>query len=253
MSDTARSTLDPAEAEKFARIAAQWWDPKGQFAPLHKMNPVRLAYLRREIAVRLGIADQGRRPFAGLSIVDVGCGGGLVAEPMARLGANVIGLDAAGESLAVARLHAEQSGLAIAYQEGTAEGLAEAQPGGFDAVLALEIVEHVADVSLFAAACARLARPGGAIIFSTINRTPQARALAIVLAERVLRWVPEGSHEYERLVPPQDLISACRVAGLEPGAPQGLSWRPLAGAWALSDDLSINYFLAASKPVRDGV
>lgn len=246
--DPARSTLDPEEAAKFGRIAAQWWDPKGKFAPLHRMNPARLTYLRAEIARRLSLADAGRRPLAGLALVDVGCGGGLIAEPMARLGASVTGLDAAGESLAVARLHAGQSELSIDYREGTAEALAAERPGGFDCVLALEIVEHVADVTAFVEACAALARPGGAVIFSTINRTRAAHALAIVAAERVLRWVPEGSHAYEKLVRPEELAAACRAAGLTPGAPTGLSYGPLSGAWRLSDDVSINYFLPASKP-----
>lgn len=247
MSAPSATTLDPAEAEKFARIAAQWWDPKGKFAPLHRMNPTRLAYLRGEIARLLGLADAGRRPFEGLKVVDVGCGGGLVSEPMARLGAAVTGLDAAGESLKVAQAHAMKGGLAIAYREGTAEALAAEQPGRFDVVLALEIVEHVADVGAFVAACAALVRSGGAVIFSTINRTRAAHALAIVAAERVLRWVPEGSHTYQKLVRPEELADACRAAGLQPGEPTGLTYAPLAGAWRLSDDLSINYFLPAHK------
>lgn len=240
----ASTTLDPAEIAKFAAMADAWWDPKGDFAPLHRMNPTRLAFLRDAIAAHFG-RPPARKPLEGLSVIDVGCGGGLVTEPMARLGANVIGLDGAPESVKAAAAHAAQGGLSIDYRQGTAEDLA-ASGATFDVVLALEIVEHVADMHAFCEAVGKLVKPGGIAILSTINRTVKARALAITAAERVLRWIPDGTHDFEKLVKPDELAAA--MLPLEAGAPVGLSFNPLSGAWKLSDDVSMNYFLTATKP-----
>ncbi|MDZ4777141.1 MAG: bifunctional 2-polyprenyl-6-hydroxyphenol methylase/3-demethylubiquinol 3-O-methyltransferase UbiG [Alphaproteobacteria bacterium] len=238
------TTLDPAEIAKFAAMADAWWDPKGDFAPLHRMNPVRLAYLRETISAHFN-RPPGRRPFEGLTLIDVGCGGGLATEPMARLGATVIGLDGAAESVNAAAAHAAQGGLSIDYRQGTAEDLA-ATGATFDVVLALEIVEHVADMHAFCEAVGKLVKPGGITILSTINRTVKARALAITAAERVLKWVPDGTHEFDKLVKPDELAAA--MLPLEACAPVGLSFNPLSGAWKLSDDVSMNYFLTAIKP-----
>lgn len=235
------TTLDPAEIAKFAAMADAWWDPKGDFAPLHRMNPVRLGFLRAAIADHFG-RHGGRRPFEGLSLIDVGCGGGLATEPMARLGATVVGLDGALESVNAAAAHAAQGGLNIDYRQGTAEDLA-ASGAQFDVVLALEIVEHVADMHAFCEAVGKLVKPGGLAILSTINRTMKARALAITAAERVLRWVPDGTHEFDKLVKPDELAAA--LLPLESRAPVGLSFNPLSGMWKLSDDVSMNYFLIA--------
>lgn len=239
------TTLDPDEIAKFAAMAEAWWDPKGDFAPLHRMNPVRLGFLRETISNHFG-RGPGRRPFGGLTIIDVGCGGGLVTEPMARLGATVTGLDGAAESIRAAHAHAARNGLMIDYRQGTAEAVA-GSGAQFDVVLALEIVEHVADMPAFCEAVAALARPGGLIVFSTINRTAKARALAITAAERILRWVPHGTHDFEKLLKPDELAAA--LLPLEADAPVGLSFNPLSGAWSLSDDVSMNYFLTAKKPV----
>ena len=245
MTVAASTTLDPAEIAKFAAMADAWWDPKGDFAPLHRMNPTRLAFLRDAIAGHFG-RPQGRRPLEGLSVIDVGCGGGLVTEPMARLGATVIGLDGAPESVKAAAAHATQGGLGIDYRQGTAEDLA-ASGAQFDVVLALEIVEHVADMHAFCEAVGTLVKPGGIAILSTINRTVKARALAITAAERVLRWIPDGTHDFDKLVKPDELAAA--MLPLEAGAPVGLSFNPLSGMWKLSDAVSMNYFLTVTKPV----
>lgn len=238
------TTLDPAEIDKFARLADAWWDPKGAFAPLHRMNPVRLAFLRERILEHFGRNGAGRRPLAGLSLIDVGCGGGLVTEPMARLGATVTGLDGAEESIRAASAHAAAMGLAIDYRVGSVETFA----GAFDIVLALEIVEHVADLHAFCDAAVALAKPGGLMIVSTINRTLAARALAITAAERLLRWVPHGTHDYEKLVSPEELRGALHALDVE--GPFGLSFNPLDGRWRMTGDASMNYFMTGAKRAR---
>jgi 2-polyprenyl-6-hydroxyphenyl methylase / 3-demethylubiquinone-9 3-methyltransferase len=238
------TTLDPAEIAKFAAMADAWWDPKGAFAPLHRMNPVRLGFLRERIVAHFARPDSGRRPFEGLTVIDLGCGGGLVTEPMARLGAAVTGLDGAPESIAAASAHAAAMGLAIDYRQGTAEDLAKG-PEKFDVVLALEIVEHVADLHAFCDAAQALVAPGGLLIVSTINRTLAARALAITAAERILRWVPDGTHDYEKLVTPEELRGA--LHGLDVDGPFGLSFNPLTGQWKLGADVSMNYFMTGAK------
>jgi 2-polyprenyl-6-hydroxyphenyl methylase / 3-demethylubiquinone-9 3-methyltransferase len=238
------TSLDPAEIAKFAAMAEAWWDPKGDFAPLHRMNPARLGFLRDAIGAHFR-RGTGRRPFEGLTMIDVGCGGGLATEPMARLGARVTGLDGAAESVKAAQAHAIEGGLEIDYREGTAEDLA-ASGATFHVVLALEIIEHVADMHAFCEAAVALAKPGGLVIFSTINRTAKARALAITAAERILRWVPHGTHDFEKLVKPDELAAA--LLPLEADAPVGLSFNPLTGVWKTSDDVSMNYFMTVTKP-----
>ena len=242
------STIDAGEVAKFEAMAAAWWDPRGEAAPLHRLNPCRLDYICDQIAAQFGRDRRAPAPFSGLSLVDVGCGGGLVAEPMARLGARVTGLDASGATVDAARLHAAGQGLEIDYRAETAEALA-ASGARFDVVLALEIVEHVADVGAFLDALAALARPGGLVILSTLNRTAASFAAAIVGAEYVLRWLPRGTHDWRRFVTPDALSAAAARAGLSPVDRMGMVFNPLSGDFRLSArDLSVNYLLTAEKP-----
>jgi 2-polyprenyl-6-hydroxyphenyl methylase/3-demethylubiquinone-9 3-methyltransferase len=242
------NTVDAAEVAKFEAMAAQWWDPAGEAAPLHRLNPCRLEYLSAQIAAQFGRDRRGLRPLAGLRLVDVGCGGGLVAEPMARLGADVTGLDASGASVEAARAHAALSGLEIDYRAETAEALA-ARGERFEVVLALEIVEHVADHAAFFAALATLARPGGLLILSTLNRTPAALAKAVIGAEFLLRWLPVGTHDWRRFVTPAELQAAGEAAGLRAVDRTGMAFSPLRGEWRLDDrDLSVNYLMTFERP-----
>jgi 2-polyprenyl-6-hydroxyphenyl methylase/3-demethylubiquinone-9 3-methyltransferase len=240
------ATIDPAEIDKFERLASEWWDPDGQLKPLHRLNPVRLAFIRDVATAHFGRDARAGRPFAGLRIADIGCGGGLLSEPMARLGAAVVGADPAPGNIAVARLHAERSRLAVDYRAVAAEDLAAAGET-FDVVLAMEVVEHVADLDAFLAACASLVRPGGLFFAATINRTLRAFALAIVGAEYVLRWLPRGTHDYSRLVRPAELESALSLAGLATLSRAGVSYSPFADTWSRSNDMGVNYMLAAER------
>ena len=247
MSSTAApsATLDPAEVERFARLSAEWWDPNGKFRPLHKLGPARLAFIRDRIAGHFGRTGQ-RRPLEGLTVLDIGCGGGLISEPLTRLGARVTGIDPAAENIEAARRHAEAQGLAIDYRATTVESLAETGVT-FDAVLCLEVVEHVPDPAEFIARVAALVRPGGIAVLSTINRTLKAFGLAIVGAEYVLRWLPVGTHQWERFVTPDEMKRHLAAAGLGPTAFMGLVYSPFRGIWELSDDLDVNYLVAAGK------
>ena len=238
------ASLDPAEVAKFSKLAAEWWDPKGAFAPLHALNPARLEIIRDEARARAA-APAGAKPLAGLSILDIGCGGGLVSVPLTRLGARVTGLDASQEAIAAARLYAEEAGLAIEYRAGTVEALADELADKFDLVLALEIVEHVADVATFLGACAALVRPGGKLIVSTLNRTHKARALAVFAAERILHWAPIGTHDYEKFVTPEELAYA--APDLDWQEPVGLRFDPLSRQWRRSKDVDVNYVRVARK------
>ncbi len=241
------STVDAAEVAKFEAMAAEWWDPRGEAAPLHRLNPCRLDYLRDQIAAQHDRDPRAARPFNGLSLVDVGCGGGLVAEPMARLGADVTGLDASGASVEAARAHASLSGLAIDYRAESAETLAAAG-ARFDVVLALEVVEHVADVDGFLRALHDLAKPGALVVLSTLNRTAASFAKAIVGAEYVLRWLPRGTHDWRKFLTPEELAAALIRAGLTPVDRMGMVYAPLTGEWRLSPrDLSVNYLTAAER------
>ena len=243
MADRAHSTVDEGEIERFSRIAEEWWDPKGKFAPLHRLNPVRLGYIRDRAAAHWQRDPLGGSPLEGLSLLDIGCGGGLLCEPMTRLGAAVTGIDAADRNIATARLHAERQGLAIDYREATAEALT-AEGRQFDIVLALEIVEHVADVDLFLKSCGRLAKPGGLVFLSTLNRTAKAWALAIAGAEYMLRWLPRGTHDWRKFLKPSEVVRGLRMGGVEAQEIVGVVYSPLSRAWSLNArDLDVNYML----------
>jgi len=236
------------EVRRFAALGDQWWNPAGPMAALHRLNPTRLAWMRETIAAHFGREVKGATPpLAGLSVLDVGCGGGLVAEPLARMGADVTGLDPAPESIAVARAHAEATGAQLKYRAGLVEELV-AEPVRFDVVTALEVVEHVADLRAFVAAAAALAKPGGLILASTLNRTLKSFALAIVGAEYVLGWVDKGTHRWEQFVTPQELAAALEAAGCRETARRGAVYDLLRRDWRLSSDVSVNYFMAARKP-----
>ncbi len=243
-----QTSIDAAEVAKFEAMAAEWWDPEGKFKPLHMMNPVRLEFIVREIAGHFGRDRERKRPFEGLRLLDIGCGGGLLSEPMARLGAEVVGADAAEGNIPVARLHAEQVGLAIDYRYSTAEAL-EAAGEQFDVVLAMEIVEHVADPLAFLTSCQKLLRPGGLLLTSTINRNLKSYAVAIIGAEQVMRWLPRGTHEWRKFITPDELAQYLEQAGLQVKARTGFTFNPLGWRWSLSErDLSVNYAIASSKP-----
>ena len=232
---------DPSEIAKFEAMAAEWWDPKGKFKPLHMMNPIRLGYITTQIATEFGRDLKSPRPFEGLRLLDIGCGGGLLSEPMARLGAQVVGADAAPKNIEVARLHADQVGLDIDYRAETAEALLAAGES-FDAVLAMEIVEHVAEPPAFVQACHDLLRPGGVLVMSTLNRTARSFAAAIVGAEWVMRWLPKGTHEWSRFITPEELAAMMQASGLKVVDRRGMVFNPLSWGWSLSDrDMSVNY------------
>lgn len=242
------NTVDPAEIAKFEAMAAEWWDLEGKFKPLHMMNPVRLDYITRNIAAEFGRDLSAPEPFKGLRIADIGCGGGLLCEPMARLGADVVGIDAAAGNIPVAQIHAEQSGLTIDYRNTTAEALAAAGEK-FDVVLNMEVVEHVADPQAYLTACAQLLRSGGLHLCSTINRNPKSFAMAIVGAEWVMRWLPKGTHEWSKFITPDELFDLLTKAGLTPIDRKGYVFNLARFTWSISDrDLSVNYVTAANKP-----
>jgi len=240
--------VDPDEVARFGAIAAEWWDPHGKFAPLHAMNPCRLGYAVDQIAAEHGRDRLSLRPFEGLSILDIGCGGGLMAEPMARLGASVTGIDPSAETVAVARAHAAEAGLGLDYRAATAEALA-ATGARFDAVLALEVVEHVPDPQAFLHTLSALLAPGGVLILSTLNRTARSWAMAILGAEYLLGWLPRGTHDWRRFLAPDELGAMVRAAGLDPVDRRGMMFDPLNREWRLSArDLSVNYLLTATLP-----
>ena len=278
----ANATIDPAEIQKFSALAAEWWNPKGPFGALHRMNPVRLQYIRDLCASHFPAGEAGRaatgggddaqepastaahRPLshasrdssparggankgalARLSVLDLGCGGGLVSVPLARMGAKVTAIDASGEAIGAARAYAGQAGSEIDYRCMTAETLVE-RGERFDLVTALEIVEHVADVNAFLSAASALVKPGGLLVLSTINRTPKARALAIVGAERILKWAPEGAHNYEKLVTPEEIRAGAPALNWK--EPVGITYQPLGSGWSLTRDVSVNYLIAGAKP-----
>lgn len=240
------STLDPAEIAKFSALAAEWWNPKGPFAALHRMNPVRLQFIRDLVGRSFSSpARGGAKALAGLSVLDLGCGGGLISAPLARMGALVTAIDASPEAIGAARAHAEAAGLTVGFRCATAETLV-AEGASFDLVVAFEIVEHVADVRAFLAAASALVKPGGVLALSTINRTPKARTLAIVGAERILQWAPEGAHDYDKLVTPAEIRAG--APALEWDGPVGITYNPLGAGWALSRDTDVNYLIAGRKP-----
>jgi 2-polyprenyl-6-hydroxyphenyl methylase/3-demethylubiquinone-9 3-methyltransferase len=244
MTDT---TINTAEVEKFARLAEQWWSPTGKFKPIHKFNPVRLAYIREHALSHFGKDGSLRRPLEGLRILDIGCGGGLLCEPLARLGASVTGADAAERNITIAKLHAEQSELAIDYRATTAEALVAAGEQ-YDIVLNMEVVEHVDNVPLYMKSCADLVASGGLMFTATINRTLRARALAIFAAENVLRWLPRGTHDYDKFLTPEEIRALLTRNGLHVLDQTGVVYHPLADDWRKSPDMGINYMVLAERP-----
>ena len=241
-------TVDAGEVERFRRLARNWWDPAGEFAPLHRLNPVRLGFIRERLLRHFARDARSLRPFAGLRLVDIGSGGGLVAEPMARLGFDVTGIDADDAAIEVARAHAADAGLAIDYRAAAVEDLAAAGRR-FDAVLALEIAEHAGDQPLFLAALAGLVAPGGALVLSTINRTAKSFALAVIGAEYLLRWLPRGTHRWEKFLRPSEVAAVLRREGMTVAEIAGIVYDPLRGVWSVQEsDIAVNYFLFARKP-----
>src|SRR5262245_27511725 len=247
MAETLRTTIDAREVEHFSALAAEWWNPSGKFRPLHKFNPVRLVYIRDAVAARFGRDPREARPFDGLRILDIGCGGGLLCEPMARLGAEVVGADAAATNIEVAKLHAAESGVTIDYRNTTAEELAEAGER-FDVVLNMEVVEHVLDVEFYIAKCAEMVKPGGLMFIATINRTLKALGLAIIGAEYLLRWLPRGTHQFSKLVRPDELERALQPTGMTILDRTGVVYHPLADRWQRSKDMDVNYMLLVERP-----
>lgn len=241
------TTIDPAEIEKFSRLAEEWWDPFGKFKPLHKFNPIRLAYIRDGVCAHFRRDRRARAPLQGLRLLDIGCGGGLVAEPMARLGAEVVAIDASQRNIKTALAHAEPLGLAIDYRCATVEDLAAVGEPPFDIVLNLEVVEHVANVDLFLETASGLVKPGGMMVLATINRTLKAFALAKVGAEYVLRWLPAGTHDPRKFVKPEEAKAALARAGMAMTAEAGVTYNPLMDIWRIGDDMSVNYMLTAVK------
>ena len=246
MTETAATTLDAAEIAKFERMAADWWDPRSKFRPLHLVNPIRIAFIKETVCGHFGVAPDAHRPFSGLRFLDIGCGGGILSEPVARLGADLVAVDPSETNIGVARTHADAAGLAIDYRATTAEALMRAGET-FDVILNMEVVEHVPDVDAYLAACSAMVRPGGVMIVSTINRTAKAWALAIVGAERILRWLPPGTHAYDRLVRPDELERALTDHGMHIAAKSGYGFNPLAGTWRLTSDMDVNYMVAAVR------
>jgi 2-polyprenyl-6-hydroxyphenyl methylase/3-demethylubiquinone-9 3-methyltransferase len=241
MTDT---TVDPVEVAKFSAMAAEWWDPKGKFAPLHKFNPVRLSFIRDTAAAHFG--RSGLKPFAGLTLLDIGCGGGLLCEPMSRLGFAVTGVDPSEKNIGTARTHAAAAGINVSYRAASAEVL-EAEGAAFDVVLNMEVVEHVADLKAYLRACARLVKPGGLMFVATLNKTLKSLALAKIGAEYILRWLPPGTHDWNRFVEPDALRRLLEGAGLNPLKTQGVAFDPLSWDWRLSDDVDVNYMVVASR------
>ncbi len=241
------TTIDPAEVAKFEAMAAEWWDTKGKFRPLHLMNPCRLDYITTQIAAEFGRDLTAPTPFTGLRLLDIGCGGGLLSEPMARLGATVVGADAAPRNIPVAQIHARQSGLEIDYRHTTAEALAAAGEQ-FDVVLNMEVIEHVADPAAYLTACQRLLKPGGLMICSTLNRNPKSWLMAIVGAEHIMRWLPKGTHDWNKFITPDELQALIEQAGLTQVDRKGMVFNPIGWSWSLSSrDLSVNYVTASVK------
>jgi 2-polyprenyl-6-hydroxyphenyl methylase/3-demethylubiquinone-9 3-methyltransferase len=240
------STVDADEVARFSALAAEWWDPRGKMATLHKFNPVRLGYIR-DAACRAFERDAKRIDcLKGLRILDIGCGGGILSEPLARLGAEMVGADPSEMNIEAAKAHAAQSGVAVDYRATTAEALADAGER-FDVVLAMEVVEHVADVNLFVKRCAEMVKPEGLMVAATINRTLKSFALAIVGAEYVLRWLPRGTHQWDKFVTPNELEIALTQGGLSVMDETGVIYNLVADRWQLASDMDVNYMLLAAR------
>ncbi len=246
-----RSSIDPADVARFSAIAAEWWNPRGKFAPLHRFNPVRLAFIREEAVRHFGLEVGGRTPFTGLRLLDIGCGGGLLCEPMARLGFSVTGVDASERNIAVASTHAAEVGVTIDYRAGTVEGLLAADEPAFDVILNMEVVEHVADPGAFLRDCVRLLKPGGLMVVATLNRTVASLALAKFGAEYVLRWLPRGTHDWNKFLKPSEIQRFLAGADVVLEGPFGVLYDPLSGQWSLGSDTRMNYMMTIARPRTD--
>lgn len=242
-----QTTLNDAEVEQFSKISHDWWDENGPFKPLHDLNPTRLQYIVDTLIAHFGISSENKRSLHGVRLLDLGCGGGLISEPMCRLGADVVGVDASESTIKVARKHASQMGLEIDYRQTSVEALVAAEEAPFDVILAMEIVEHVADVQVFIDYCTRLLKPGGVLILSTINRTWKAYAVAILGAEYIMRWLPRGTHDWNKFLTPGELASFVRLSGSLVQDVTGMSFCPFSWSWSLGKDLDVNYLMCAVK------
>ncbi len=240
-------SVDVAEVERFSRMAADWWNPRGKFAPLHRFNPVRLGFIRERALACFGRDAKARRPFEGLRLLDIGCGGGLLSEPMARLGFEVTAVDASERNIGAAKAHAAEMGLEIRYLCSTVESLAEQDARPFDVILNMEVIEHVADPGQFVKDCARLLAPGGLMIVATLNRTAKAMALAVIGAEHVLRWLPVGTHDWSKFVRPGEIRAWLDGEHIDVEGPFGVSFNPLTGRWSQSGDSDVNYMMTARR------
>ena len=245
----AGASVDPEDVERFSRIAAEWWDPNGKFAPLHRFNPVRLAFIREQALARFGRDPRARAPFAGLRLLDIGCGGGLLSEPMSRLGFAVTAVDASERNIAVAGAHADQVGVRVDYRCATAEALAAEGGAAFDVILNMEVIEHVVDPGEYLRTCARLLAPGGLMIVASLNRTLKALALAKIGAEYVLRWLPAGTHDWRKFLHPEEIRGYLDGEPVEVEGPFGVAFNPLTGQWARSGDVDVNYMMTVRKAV----
>ncbi len=247
-SASTQSTINPSEIEHFQKLAQTWWDESGPYKHLHKLNPCRIQFIRDQLTQHFKCDAQSFSPLKGLKLIDVGSGGGLVSEPLAKLGANVLGLDAADENINVSRIHAETQQLNhLTYQHGALEHLDASHENMYDAVVAMEIIEHVADVKIFLTHCMRILKPGGILLIATLNRTPKSYALGIVAAEYILRWVPKGTHHWQKFLKPSEIAEELRPLGAQISKINGMVFKPLKNTWELNSDLSVNYILAATK------
>lgn len=248
-----RTSIDPGEIERFSRIAAEWWDPRGKFGPLHKFNPVRLGFIRDEALARFGRDPRAAKPFEGLRLLDIGCGGGLLCEPMTRLGFAVTGVDAAEKNIAVARTHAAEHLLEIDYRCDTAEALLADGVEPFDVVLNMEVIEHVADPGAYLRDCASLVAPGGVMVLATLNRTLKAFALAKLGAEYLLRWLPRGTHDWRKFLTPDEIRAFVAREPVVVQGPYGVSYSPLTDRWSRSQDVQVNYMMTIARPAADPI
>lgn len=238
----------PDDVARFTAIADEWWDPRGKFAPLHKFNPVRLAFIREQALARFGRDARARAPFEGLRLLDIGCGGGLLSEPMSRLGFSVTAVDAGAANIAAASAHASAGGLSIDFRCATAEALLAEGAGSFDVILNMEVVEHVADPAAYLASCVQLLAPGGLMILATLNRTLKALALAKYGAEYVLRWLPPETHDWKKFLTPEEVRAMLAAEPVTVDGPFGVAFNPLTGRWSRSNDTDINYMMTVSRP-----
>lgn len=241
-------TIDPKEVQKFSDMAETWWDPTGPFKPLHRFNPTRLGYIREHICTHFNLDASSDNALEGLKLLDIGCGGGLLCEPLTRQGASLTGVDASEKNIKTASVHAKEQGLKIDYRATTAEELLSTHEGAFDVVLNMEVVEHVADVPAFLAASAKLLRPGGLMFVATLNRTAKSYAFAIIGAEYVMRWLPKGTHDWRKFLKPEEVIAHMSRNTLQLNSENGVSYNPLKQTFSVSDDLSVNYMLSFTKP-----